>query len=95
MTGSSLTCRRHFRGRSGLLTAFLLSFAALALAASAYAEPAQAPQTPSHRPSADVKQPCRSLADRDRRDHDDSGTRGRMGLGADPAHPEGPGNAPN
>ena len=32
--------------------------------------------------------PCTSLDDCDRK----SGTRGRMGLGADPAHPEGPGN---
>lgn len=39
--------------------------------------------------------PCHSRAGCDRRDHDYSGTRGRMGLGADPAHPEGPGNAPN
>jgi len=37
-------------------------------------------------------QPCMSLDDCDRKDFDESGTRGRMGLGADPAHPEGPGN---
>lgn len=36
--------------------------------------------------------PCMSLDDCDRKDFDESGTRGRMGLGADPAHPEGPGN---
>jgi hypothetical protein len=36
--------------------------------------------------------PCTSLDDCDRKDFDESGTRGRMGLGADPAHPEGPGN---
>jgi len=37
-------------------------------------------------------QPCTSLDDCDRKAFDESGTRGRMGLGADPAHPEGPGN---
>jgi hypothetical protein len=36
--------------------------------------------------------PCTSLADCDRKAFDESGARGRMGLGADPAHPEGPGN---
>jgi hypothetical protein len=35
---------------------------------------------------------CYSLDDCDRKAFDESGTRGRMGLGADPAHPEGPGN---
>ena len=38
------------------------------------------------------RQPCYSLDDCDRKAFDESGTRGRMGLGADPAHPEGPGN---
>jgi hypothetical protein len=32
------------------------------------------------------------LARQDRADFDRSGTRGRMGLGASPFHPEGPGN---
>ena len=36
--------------------------------------------------------PCTSLDDCDRKDYDESGTRGRMGLGASPYHPEGPGN---
>jgi hypothetical protein len=36
--------------------------------------------------------PCMSLNDCDRKAYGESGTRGRMGLGADPAHPEGPGN---
>jgi hypothetical protein len=36
--------------------------------------------------------PCTSVDDCDRRTFDKSGTPGRMGLGADPAHPEGPGN---
>lgn len=34
----------------------------------------------------------RSVQDWDRFRYDYSGTRGRMGLGADPARPEGPGN---
>ena len=36
--------------------------------------------------------PCTSLDDCDRKAYGESGTRGRLGLGADPAHPEGPGN---
>lgn len=34
----------------------------------------------------------RSVEGWDRYRYDYSGTRGRMGLGADPSHPEGPGN---
>lgn len=41
------------------------------------------------------RKPCFSLDDCDRKAFDESGTRGRMGLGADPAHPEGPGNFSN
>ncbi len=37
-------------------------------------------------------QSCYSLDDCDRKDYDESGTRGRLGLGASPYHPEGPGN---
>lgn len=36
--------------------------------------------------------PCHSPDDCDRKDYDESGTRGRLGLGASPYHPEGPGN---
>ncbi|WP_041368156.1 hypothetical protein [Methylocella silvestris] len=43
-------------------------------------------ETPPH------LRPCFSRDDCDRKAFDESGTRGRMGLGADPAHPEGPGN---
>jgi hypothetical protein len=39
-----------------------------------------------------VQPPCRSLDDCDRKAYGESGTRGRLGLGADLAHPEGPGN---
>jgi hypothetical protein len=41
------------------------------------------------------RRPCFSPDDCDRKAYDQSGTRGRMGLGADPAHPEGPGNFSN
>ena len=34
----------------------------------------------------------RSAAQQDRTHNDSSGSVGRVGLGADPAHPEGPGN---
>lgn len=34
----------------------------------------------------------RSAAGQDRANYDWSGTRGRLGLGASPMHPEGPGN---
>lgn len=37
----------------------------------------------------------RSAAGEDRARYDWSGTRGRMGLGANPMHPEGPGNFSN
>ncbi len=36
-----------------------------------------------------------ALSRQDRADYDRSGTRGRMGLGASPYHPEGPGNVSN
>ncbi len=36
-----------------------------------------------------------TLSRQDRADYDRSGTRGRMGLGASPYHPEGPGNVSN
>ena len=71
----------------------------LALAAGYAGEAAAEPSRPraqaigSH--STNAQAPSSSLSDCDRRAYDYSGTRGRMGLGADPAHPEGPGNAPN
>jgi hypothetical protein len=36
--------------------------------------------------------PCTSQDDCNRKAYDESGTPGRIGLGANPAHPEGPGN---
>ncbi len=71
----------------------ILAFAAAMVGAQMAAA---APAVPTKGPSvAAPAAPCVSRADCDRRDYDWSGTRGRMGLGADPAHPEGPGNAPN
>ena len=43
-------------------------------------------------PGPAPRAPCFSRDDCDRKAYGESGTRGRMGLGADPAHPEGPGN---
>ncbi len=40
----------------------------------------------------DSCEPGYSLQSQDRAAYDCSGTRGRMGLGASPFHPEGPGN---
>jgi hypothetical protein len=67
----------------------------LFLAIAATASPAVADQGAVRKGAQTMRPPCHSRADCDRRDYDYSGTRGRMGLGADPAHPEGPGNAPN
>jgi hypothetical protein len=69
----------------------------LALSIAAAGEVAAQDRRPSQDPrlthQADKSQtPCRSLDDCDRKDFDESGTRGRMGLGANPMHPEGPGN---
>lgn len=75
----------------------ILVFAAAMVAARGVSQAtAAAPAVPTRGPSiAAPAAPCVSRADCDRRDYDWSGTRGRMGLGADPAYPEGPGNAPN
>lgn len=67
----------------------------LILAMAAAASAAVADQSLVRKGGPIMQPPCHSRADCDRRDYDYSGTRGRMGLGANPAHPEGPGNAPN
>ncbi len=56
--------------------------------------PAQAYPYPPYPnpPYADGTYEGRSAAEQDRARYDWSGTRGRMGLGASPYHPEGPGN---
>jgi hypothetical protein len=67
-----------------------------ALFEGAAARSASRPQWPTYvDPPFEIplpRQPCFSRDDCDREAFDESGTRGRMGLGADPAHPEGPGN---
>ncbi len=62
---------------------------------TAATSPAIADPLPVSKGAPTALPPCHSRADCDRRDYGYSGTRGRMGLGANPAHPEGPGNAPN
>lgn len=91
-----------FRARATLRGAFRRKLALgilLALTAGyageAAAKPSHASAQTSGAHSTGAQAPCSSLSDCDRRAYDYSGTRGRMGLGADPAHPEGPGNAPN
>ncbi len=80
--------------RRGFIIAPLALALLLTIVSTAGAQPSQPPYAGSGRGPA-AKRPCHSLSGCDRRDYDYSGTRGRMGLGADPAHPEGPGNAPN
>ena len=88
MTPASLPYQHAYLVGRGLAVALLL----------ALASPAQAQPAPYAQANSNINKrgkPCHSLSGCDRRDYDDSGTRGRMGLGADPAHPEGPGNMPN
>jgi len=59
---------------------------------SRYPAPPRANPYPQYDELPPHLRPCFSLDDCDRKAFDESGTRGRMGLGADPAHPEGPGN---
>ncbi len=56
---------------------------------------AQTHRYPAPAPGYDPYDPCEpgdSAQSQDRAAYDCSGTRGRMGLGASPFHPEGPGN---
>ena len=69
-----------------------IGVAATVLLASVRVVVAQEQHAPPQYGSYQNPPPCTSLADCDRKAYDESGTRGRMGLGADPAHPEGPGN---
>jgi hypothetical protein len=90
MKGSSeKTCARHIPKKIGLVATVLLASVRVVVAQEQHASPQYG--------SYQSPPPCTSLADCDRKAYDESGTRGRMGLGADPAHPEGPGNvsAPN
>jgi hypothetical protein len=87
----------RYHGRDSWL-ALLGSVAVISMAATALGE---ARCKHCYRPRADeyspreyyqVQPPCMSLDACDRKAYGESGTRGRLGLGADPAHPEGPGN---
>ncbi len=89
MSFPSLSYRRAALAGCGPALALLL-----AVASPAHAQPQQLPYA-AHGAVARRIAPCHSLSGCDRRDYDYSGTRGRMGLGANPAHPEGPGNAPD
>jgi len=90
---SAAPLRASFRHVLGVHILLVLALGFTGEAAAA--EPSQPPPPIVKGSPAGPKPACSSLADCDRRAHDYSGTRGRMGLGANPAHPEGPGNAPN
>lgn len=81
---SEKTRAHHKLQKIGLAATVLLASVRVVVAQEQYAPPQYGSY---HNPA-----PCTSLADCDRKAYDKSGTRGRMGLGADPAHPEGPGN---
>jgi hypothetical protein len=81
-----------FGFRHGICAGGLAWLSLLLSSATATADPAPAN---AYDRSSEARPACASAADCDRQDYDESGTRGRMGLGASPLHPEGPGNAPN
>lgn len=83
-TWSDKALARHKIQKIGLAAAVLLASMSVVAAQEQQAHPEHGSyQNPPL---------CSSLADCDSKAYDESGTRGRMGLGADPAHPEGPGN---
>lgn len=88
------------RTRSTMLTTKAATFVAIIILTTAHVASARPSKSASPR-AVDAHRrydlpprlrPCYSRDDCDRKAFDESGTRGRMGLGADPAHPEGPGN---
>lgn len=86
-------------GRMSVRGLFLNMALSAALIAPASAEAhrhdaTHSPQTAAVVASQGGVDSCVS-ADCERRRWDESGTIGRMGLGADPYHPEGPGNISN
>jgi hypothetical protein len=83
-TWSEKALARHKAQKIGLAVAALAASMCVVVAQEQYEHPQHGfYQNPP---------PCTSLDDCDRSAFDKSGTPGRMGLGADPAHPEGPGN---
>ena len=82
--------------RSGLRAFVFVSAASIAWISAASAQQAYPTQANQYRGFYDQTQPVTgALSRQDRADYDRSGTRGRMGLGASPYHPEGPGNSPD
>lgn len=75
-----------------LLDAMLLAAAIMAAPFASLAQTNAPPPQQLNYPPRDPCAPGYSVQSQDRAAYDCSGTRGRMGLGADPAHPEGPGN---
>jgi hypothetical protein len=72
--------------------AFVLAAVALAAPSAAFAQTHSYPApAPGYYPY-DPCEPGYSAQSQDRAAYDCSGTRGRIGLGASPFHPEGPGN---
>jgi hypothetical protein len=75
-----------------MIGAFIVAVAALAAPSAVFA---QGQRYPAPTPVHDSDYSCApdySLQSQDRAAYDCSGTRGRIGLGASPFHPEGPGN---
>ncbi|MGA7385127.1 MAG: hypothetical protein WBW81_10705 [Methylocella sp.] len=83
-TWSQKALARHKAQKIGLAVAALVASMRVGAAQEQYEQPQHGFY--QNHPS------CTSLDDCYRRVFDNSGTPGRMGLGADPAHPEGPGN---
>ncbi len=75
-----------------LLGALPLLAATLAAPGVASAQRYAPPPPPDYYSDPDPCPTGYSLQQQDRAAFDCSGTRGRMGLGASPMHPEGPGN---
>jgi hypothetical protein len=72
---------------------FAFALGAFAVApAAGFAQTQRYAAPPPYQSTHAPCQPGYSLQSQDRAAYDCSGTRGRMGLGASPFHPEGPGN---
>ena len=90
-----MTCGEPSKTFHGWLMFGLILVSTPLFVGESAAEPVKPPAPAVRSHPAGPHALCSSLSDCDRRAYGYSGTRGRMGLGADPAHPEGPGNAPN
>jgi hypothetical protein len=74
------------------LLAIILGAGAAAAPAATFAQTHRAVAPPPPYQTYDSCEAGYSLQSQDRAAYDCSGTRGRIGLGASPFHPEGPGN---